>query len=106
MMASLSMLDLSDNQLSGSISTSIGNLTKLTVTELILLMNKLTSSLPLEINNLTNFISQQLGYNNFIGHLPQHICLAGSLEYLGAINNHFTGPTLKSLKNCTSLVRV
>ena len=69
-------------------------------------MNKLTSSLPLEINNLTNFISQQLGYNNFIGHLPQHICQARSLEYVGAINNHFIGPIPKSLKNCTSLVRV
>ncbi|KDP33356.1 hypothetical protein JCGZ_12905 [Jatropha curcas] len=42
----------------------------------------------------------------FSGFLPPNMCLAGQLKFLGADYNNFTGPVPKSLKNCTTLVKV
>ncbi|KAL2965434.1 hypothetical protein AAZX31_16G060500 [Glycine max] len=55
---------------------------------------------------LTALESLQIGHNNFIGHLPQNICIGGTLKNFSASNNNFIGPIPVSLKNCSSLLRV
>ena len=65
-------LDLSDNQLTGSIPPEIGNLTNLTY--LSLSSNQLTGEIPPEIGNLTNLTSLQLSYNQLTGEIPESIC--------------------------------
>ncbi|KDP33355.1 hypothetical protein JCGZ_12904 [Jatropha curcas] len=42
----------------------------------------------------------------FSGFLPPNMCLAGQLKFLGADHNNFTGPIPKTLKNCTTLVKL
>ena len=76
------------------------------ITRLSLVMNELSGSLPVEMNNLTRLTHLQLARNNFVGQLPPQICQSGTLVYFGAINNHFIGPIPKSLKNCSSLFRL
>lgn len=63
---------------------------------LILYSNKLVVSIPLEINNITKSKELDVGYNKLTGHFPENICLNGSLEHLGAANNHIIGPIPKS----------
>ncbi|MBH08995.1 MAG: hypothetical protein CMG74_01355 [Candidatus Marinimicrobia bacterium] len=68
-------LDLSDNDLSGSIPPEIGNLTNLT--ELYLNTNDLSGSIPPEIGNLTNLTYLNLCRNNLTGVIPDEICNQG-----------------------------
>ncbi|OIV98600.1 hypothetical protein TanjilG_23039 [Lupinus angustifolius] len=108
---SLTHMQLSHNNLSGSIPLSIGNLSNLQ--ELYLYNNTLSSSIPDEVGKVYSLIHMQLEHNNLsgsiplsIGHLPHNICLGGKLTNFSADNNNFTGPIPKSLKNCSSLIRV
>ena len=74
--------------------------------KLSLMMNKLTSSVLVGMNNFSSLTNLQLSNNNFIGQFPLKICQSGTLVYFGATNNQFTGPIPKSLKNCRSLFQV
>jgi len=65
-------LDLSNNQLTGSIPPEIGNLTNLTW--LWLNDNQLTGSIPPEIENLTNLDWLDLSNNQLTGEIPESIC--------------------------------
>ena len=65
-------LDLSNNQLTGSIPSEIGNLTNLTL--LYLYENQLTGSIPSEIGNLTNLTYLKLSSNQLTGEIPESIC--------------------------------
>jgi len=66
------ILDLNDNQLTGSIPPEIGNLTNLTW--LYLSNNQLTEEIPLEIGNLNNLIYLDLFNNQLTGEIPENIC--------------------------------
>uniref|UniRef100_A0A6N2LU75 non-specific serine/threonine protein kinase n=1 Tax=Salix viminalis TaxID=40686 RepID=A0A6N2LU75_SALVM len=57
------------------------------------------------MNNLTHLYSYKYT-NRLSGNLPQDVCLGGLLAYFSAFDNHFTGPIPKSLKNCSSLLRL
>ncbi|KAK8645186.1 hypothetical protein V6N13_119029 [Hibiscus sabdariffa] len=120
-LTNLFRLVLSDNKISGSIPKEIGMLGSLI--ELSLSNNNLTGEIPASIGNLTNLLFLHLYKNKHSGSIPQQIgmlkslnqldlsdnnlvCLGGALEYFVASNNYFTGPIPKSLKNCTSLLRV
>jgi Leucine-rich repeat (LRR) protein len=65
-------LNLSSNQLTGSIPPEIGNLTNLEW--LVLGSNELTGSIPSEIGNLTNLIILYLNNNQLTGEIPESIC--------------------------------
>ncbi|BBG99345.1 Leucine-rich repeat receptor-like protein kinase family protein [Prunus dulcis] len=103
----LNILCLSVNQLSGLIPKEIGNLKYLM--DLELSSNQLNGSIPTSFANLSNLEALYLHDNQLsgsTGYLPPNICQGGKLENLSLHTNYLTGPIPKSLKNCTSLVRV
>ena len=65
-------LDLSYNQLTGSILSEIGNLTNLEI--LYLSDNQLTGSIPSEIGNLDSLTYLYLSDNQLTGEIPESIC--------------------------------
>jgi len=77
----LEKLDLSENQLNGSIPSSIGHLEELE--ELHLNNNNLTGSIPKEVGNLVKLVSLNLGANQFFKPIPSAI---GNLERLLYLN--------------------
>ena len=80
-LTNLTYLDLSRNQLSGSIPPEIGNLTNLTY--LGLYLNQLTGFIPPELGNLTNLTWLDLGNNGLTGSIPPEI---GNLTNLTHLN--------------------
>ena len=82
-------LDLSSNQLTGSIPPEIRNLTNLTY--LNLSSNQLTGSIPSKIGNLTNLTSLWLFNNQLTGEIPSEIGILTNLNYLYLHNNELTG---------------
>ena len=54
-------------------------------------MNKLTGSIPIELNNLTNLEDYLLGENQLSGYLSENLCLSGKLERFSANKNNFKG---------------
>ncbi|KAK3229616.1 hypothetical protein Dsin_001497 [Dipteronia sinensis] len=97
-------LELSENNLNGSIPASLGNLIDLEY--LYLRNNKLSGSIPLEIGNLLKLSVMQIDTNQFTGPLPHDICRGGLLQTFTVNSNRLTGPIPGSLKNCTGLRRV
>nr|POE84729.1 somatic embryogenesis receptor kinase 2 [Quercus suber] len=70
-MKSLEHLNLANCNLIGSISTSLGNLTKLTILDLS--YNSFSGLLPLSLYNLPNLSSLYLDNNQLVGPLPNHL---------------------------------
>ena len=81
-------LDLSNNQLTGSIPPEIGNLTNLTW--LWLNDNQLTGSIPPEIGNLTNLTRVSLYDNQLTGSIPSELGNLTNLTYLNLKSNQLT----------------
>ncbi|KAF2317082.1 hypothetical protein GH714_011626 [Hevea brasiliensis] len=124
----LSSLDLSDNQLSGPIPESFGELKNLRL--LSLMYNEMNGTVPQGIaqlpsldtlliwNNLfSGSLPQDLGKNsklrwvdvstnNLVGSIPPDICAGGVLFKLILFSNNFTGSLSPSISNCSSLVRL
>lgn len=84
-MTNLGYLDLSNNQITGSIPSEIGNLNMLSILNLD--YNKLAGSIPSEIGNLTNLTKLKLN-NNKLDIISAIILNA--LDSLWIQNNHFT----------------
>jgi len=82
-------LNLSCNQLTGSIPPEIGNLTNLKY--LYLDDNELTGSIPSEIGNLTNLTGFYLQDNQLSGIIPDEICNQGDSSP-GLSNNQLCPP--------------
>ncbi len=82
-------LNLSDNELTGSIPPEIGNLTNLT--GLILYDNQLTGEIPSEIGNLTNLTNLNLYYNQLTGSIPPEIGNLTNLTNLNLSGNQLSG---------------
>ena len=70
--ATTTEIDLSGNQLTGSIPSEIGCLTNLTYLDLY--NNQLTGEIPSEIGNLTRLYSLRLYDNLLTGDIPQEVC--------------------------------
>ncbi|ERN15174.1 receptor-like protein kinase HSL1 [Amborella trichopoda] len=118
-------MDLSINQLSGTIPEDIGNLKNLT--NFALYRNKLTGEIPLGLaqipslydvklfkNKLTGVLPPDLGKdsplynlevseNSLSGNLPESLCASGHLDAIVVFSNIFSGALPESLSNCRNL---
>ena len=94
-------IDLTNNVLSGSIPTSVGDLTNLTW--LSLGMNSLTGPIPAEIGNLTNLQALRLWINQLDGSIPDEIGDLTNLRDLGLGANRLSGSIPSSIGNLTML---
>nr|XP_034889413.1 receptor-like protein Cf-9 homolog [Populus alba] len=85
----LTDLDLSSNNLSGQIPSSLGNLVQLT--DLDISSNNLSGQIPSSLGNLTHLTSLDLSSNNLSGTIPSFLFLLPSLDYLYLHNNNLIG---------------
>ncbi|KAL3568804.1 hypothetical protein D5086_028694 [Populus alba] len=99
-LSSLNRLDLSTNFLSGSIPPSLGNLTS-SLQYLRLSRNFLSGSIPLSMGNLTKLKHMSLSSNKLSDQIPEELGNLSSLRYMDLGFNELTGqlpPQLGELK--------
>ncbi len=94
-------LNLGTNQLSGSIPTSLGNLTQLQ--NLWLNNNQLSGSIPPELGSLTNLQDLELDNNQLSGSLPVELGNLTNLQTIKLCSNQLTGSIPPELGNLTNL---
>ena len=94
-------IELPNNNLSGSLSTSIATLTNLTTLDLG--QNELTGTIPTEILELPNLTSLILSENNFAGNLPVTLGNINSLITLDLSGNNFNGDLPENLSGLLNL---
>ncbi len=95
-------LDLSDNQLSGSIPAELGNLSNLT--ELVLWDNQLSGSIPAELGNLSNLTELVLWDNQLSGSIPAELGNLSNLTELVLLDSQLSGSIPAELGNLSNLV--
>ena len=93
-------LDLFNNRLSGSIPSSLGNLTNLQ--ELWLFDNELSGSIPSSLGNLTNLQGLWLFDNELSGSIPSSLGNLTNLQGLGLRNNQLSGCIPAGLRDVES----
>ena len=96
----LEALDLSKNQLKGNIPPELGNLAELEA--LILYQNQLSGSIPTELDTLSKLQILALSGNNLRGPIPPELGHLANLRWLVLSDNGLTGsipPQLGSLEN-------
>ncbi|KAM7484490.1 hypothetical protein LguiA_000499 [Lonicera macranthoides] len=87
--------------LSGTLSPSIGNLTNLQT--VLLQNNNISGPLPSELGRLQKLETLDLSNNYFTGEIPSSLAHLKSLQYLRVNNNSLSGPIPSSLANMTQL---
>lgn len=100
----LEYMDLSNNIISGSIPSSLGNLAN--VSSVDLSHNKLTGGIPLEMGSLVNLEYLSLSHNRLEGVLPSQLSGCHKLSGLDLRNNRLSGTipsTLTSLRELSIL---
>ncbi|CAM0878520.1 unnamed protein product [Alopecurus aequalis] len=98
----LQMLSLSGNRLSGDVPRSLGNLSD-QLERLYLANNQLSGYIPSGVANLGSLIIVSLGWNNFIGVVPEWIGTLKNMQKLGLEKNYLTGVLPSSLANLSQL---
>ena len=94
-------LRLSNNGLSGTIPTELGNLTRLDI--LFLSSNELSGTIPSELGNLTRLEYLYLSENELSGTIPPELGNLTLLEYLYLNDNALSGTIPTELGNLSSL---
>ncbi|GER25598.1 leucine-rich repeat receptor-like protein kinase family protein [Striga asiatica] len=97
---SLEFLDLSNNQLNGSIPDYVSNLHGLLHFDLS--MNSFVGNIPRGLFGLDRMYSLLLGHNNLSGQLPTNLGLT-SLQVLNLTHNNLIGMLPKNLRELTAL---
>ena len=97
-------LELNDNQLSGSIPSSLGNLSNLEL--LSLEDNQLSGSITSSLGNLSNLEYLSLAVNQLSGSIPSSLGNLSNLEYLALAVNPLSGSIPSSLGNLSNLVNL
>ena len=103
-LTNLTVLDLWGNQLSGSIPSELGNLTNLTF--LNFWENQLSGSIPSELGNLTNLTYLLLGVNQLSGSIPSELGNLSNLTELFLHTNQLSGSIPSQLGNLTNLTHL
>ena len=101
-LSDLRVLSMNGNTLSGSIPNTIGQLTELRT--LSLFRNQLTGSLPVSIINLTKLTTVSLYLNQLSGEIPTDIGNLTALRSLHLGLNDFQGSIPASLGNLTNII--
>ena len=94
-------LQLRENNLIGSIPSSLGSLTRLRA--LYLWDNQLTGSIPSSLGSLTNLTDLDLSDNQLTGSIPSSLGGLTNLKELGLWGNQLTGSIPSSLGSLTNL---
>ncbi|KHN30771.1 Protein NSP-INTERACTING KINASE 1 [Glycine soja] len=94
-------LGIPSQNLSGTLSPSIGNLTNLQT--VVLQNNNITGPIPSEIGKLSKLQTLDLSDNFFSGEIPPSMGHLRSLQYLRLNNNSFDGQCPESLANMAQL---
>ncbi|GLJ17565.1 hypothetical protein SUGI_0305500, partial [Cryptomeria japonica] len=100
---SLHYLDLSFNQLHGSIPPDLGLLTSLRI--LYLGANNLTA-IPHSLGNLSALVNLDLAENDLTGPIPPELGMLTHLQMLQLFQNHLSGNIPSSLTNLSKLNRL
>ncbi len=90
------------NNLSGSIPTSMGSLLSLQV--LNMGFNSLSGSIPLSLGSLTNLQDLRLNTNQLINNIPLSLGSLSNLKYLDLAYNQLSGIIPSSLGELTNLI--
>ncbi|KAB1220821.1 hypothetical protein CJ030_MR3G003321 [Morella rubra] len=98
----LKMMDLSDNQLGGTLPYSIANLSTKLVS-LRLGRNQLTGSIPTVVQNIVNLTELTMEKNHLTGEIPAIIGNLRMLRRMDFSENAFSGHIPSSLANATQL---
>ncbi len=94
-------LEMSSNNLSGTLPTEIGNLTSLL--HLTLSSNQLTGAIPAEIGSLTRLFTLELYSNQLTGSIPPDIWNLDNLTILSLGGNQLTGAIPVEIGNLINL---
>ncbi|MEY4936407.1 MAG: hypothetical protein RIS64_2766 [Bacteroidota bacterium] len=95
---------LDNNRLSGTLPTSMGNMTSLKV--IFLPNNQLTGAIPTQFGNLTALVMLYLHKNQLTGSLPTELGNLTNLREFGVSENTLQGSIPASLGNLTNLTRL
>lgn len=98
---SVSILGIQCQNLSGSLSPSIRNLTNLQ--SVLLQNNAISGSIPAELGKLDKLDTLDLSNNHFNGLIPSSLGKLKNLNYLRLNNNNLSGPIPPSLATVTGL---
>ncbi|KAJ4715498.1 Receptor kinase [Melia azedarach] len=103
--SSLESFDISSNKFSGELPVGIFTAMS-SLKELVLSFNDFTGALPDSLSNLTTLETLDLSSNNFSGPIPSNLCQGrgNSFKELFLQNNRLTGFIPPTLSNCSQLV--
>ena len=97
-------IDLGENQLTGIVPTSLGDLSELTI--LRLFGNQLSGAIPLHLGNLSNLEVLALGGNELEGEIPSDLQKLSNLGELHLWGNGLTGTIPAWLGDLTDLTQL
>jgi Leucine-rich repeat (LRR) protein len=94
-------LYLQKNNLTGSIPTTLQNLTALQIIDLA--FNNLSGQIPTSLSSLINLRQLNLGFNQLTGSIPAQLGALNNLELLWLMSNQITGTIPPELGNLSKL---
>jgi Leucine-rich repeat (LRR) protein len=100
-MAALTLLDLSNNRITGAIPTELGNASR--VETILLNGNQFTGEIPRAFGNLKALRTLDLSQNRLTGQVPNGLTDARALERLALSNNKLAGRIPAELSNLPNL---
>ncbi|KAF6165227.1 hypothetical protein GIB67_030409 [Kingdonia uniflora] len=94
-------LDLGNSNITGTLSSELGELQHLQYLELY--RNNIKGRIPKELGKLKSLVSMDLYENNFEGEIPKSLSKLKSLKFLRLNNNRLTGSIPRELTKLSNL---